>query len=55
MLGRLQAPRFRGHGSLTTARARMRAKGSSGTGTLSISFGLSDLIGPREQPRSFCP
>lgn len=40
---------------LTTARARMRAKGSSRTGTLSISFGLSDLIGPREQLRSFCP
>ena len=41
--------------NLTTARARLRAKGTSGSGTLSIRVGVSDLIGPREQLQRFCP
>jgi hypothetical protein len=41
--------------SLTNVRARLRAKGTSGAGTLSISVGVSDLIGPREQLQRSCP
>ena len=40
---------------LTSARARMRAKGASGTGTLSIGYGVSDLIGVLEQEQRICP
>jgi hypothetical protein len=40
---------------LTSARARIRAKGASGSGTLSIGYGLSDLIGVLEQEQQTCP
>jgi hypothetical protein len=40
---------------LSSARARIRAKGSSGTGTLSIGYGVSDLIGVLEQEQWICP
>lgn len=40
---------------LSSARARIRAKGASGTGTLSIGYGVSDLIGVLEQEQQVCP
>jgi hypothetical protein len=39
---------------LSSARARIRAKGASGTGTLSIGYGVSDLIGVLEQEQWTC-
>ena len=40
---------------LSTVRARIRAKGASGTGTLAIGFGVSDLIGLLDQQQVTCP
>jgi hypothetical protein len=40
---------------LRSARARVRAKGASGTGTLSIGYSVSDLIGVLEQEHRICP
>ena len=40
---------------LSSARARIRAKGASGTGTLAIGYAVSDLIGLLEQEQTLCP
>ena len=40
---------------LSTVRARIRAKGASGTGTLAIGFGVSDLIGMLDRQQVTCP
>jgi hypothetical protein len=40
---------------LSSARARVRAKGASGEGTLAIGYAVSDLIGLLEQQQKVCP
>ena len=40
---------------LSSARARIRAKGASGAGTLAIGYAVSDLIGVLEQEQKRCP
>ena len=40
---------------LSAARARIRAKGASAGGTLTIGYAVSDLIGLLEQEQALCP
>lgn len=41
--------------TLTANRARIQATGSSANGTISISFAVSNEIGPLEQLQAVCP
>lgn len=40
---------------LTTERARMRAKGTSGSGSLAIGYAVSDIIGLLDRQQATCP